>query len=59
MTNLFSSLLQTAIAILCEQVNFKPDQISLSFDGDEINLKETPMDLDFEGGEVLDCRIKV
>lgn len=49
---------KTAIEVLCEQIPFKPNQITLRFDGDEVVLKETPMDLDFEGGEILDCIIK-
>ena len=50
---------KTALAILCEQVPFKPGQITLRFDGDIVNLSETPVDLDFEGGEILDCGIKI
>lgn len=50
---------KTAIEILCEQLPFKPDQVTLRFDGDVVALSETPMDLDFEGGEILDCAIKV
>lgn len=47
------------LAILCGTVNFKPDQISLSFDGDSVSLKDTPFELEFEGGEILDCRVKL
>lgn len=50
---------KTAISILCEQINFTPDQISLSFDGDAIALNDTPVDLEFDGGEILDCRVKI
>lgn len=50
---------ETAIKILCEQVPFQPNQVSLKFDGDIVNLSDTPMHLDFEGGEILDCAIRV
>lgn len=50
---------KTATEILCEQVPFKPAQISLRFDGDPVNLSDTPMDLEFDGGEILDCGVKV
>lgn len=51
---------KTAIDILCEQMTqFKPEQFSLQFDGDDVTLTETPIDLEFDGGEILDCRIKV
>jgi hypothetical protein len=49
---------ETILAILCEQISFKPEQVSLKFDGDDVELKDTPMDMEFEGGEILDCRIK-
>jgi hypothetical protein len=47
------------IETLCKEVNFKPEQFSLKFDGDDVELSQTPMGLEFEGGEILDCRIKV
>lgn len=50
---------KTVINILCEQIPFKPDQVTLRFDGDLVELKQTPLDLDFEGGEIMDCGIKV
>lgn len=49
---------KTAVEILCEQIEFKPEQISLRFDGDLIEMSETPIDLEFEGGEILDCLVK-
>lgn len=49
---------KTAVGILCEQIQFKPEQITLRFDGDRVEMTETPIDLDFEGGEILDCLIK-
>lgn len=45
------------VGTLCEQVGFRPNQMSLRFDGDKIDLSETPIDLDFEGGEIVDCRV--
>lgn len=50
---------KTAVAILCEQIAFKPEQVTLRFDGDLISLTDTPTDLDFEGGECVDVKIKV
>lgn len=50
---------QAAIVVLCQQVPFQPEQVSLRFDGDAVALQQTPMDLEFEGGEILDCGIKV
>lgn len=47
------------IETLCKEVNFKPEQFSLKFDGDDVELSQTPMGLEFEGGEILDCSIKV
>lgn len=49
------------LKVLCdkEEVKFKPEQISLEFDGDHIDTSESPLELEFEGGEILDCRIKV
>lgn len=47
----------TIVGILCEQVGFRPNQVSLRFDGDKLDLSETPMDLDFEGGEIIDCKV--
>lgn len=49
---------KAVIKILCEQISFQPDQISLSFDGDIIEVNSTPMDLDFEGDEIVDCKIR-
>lgn len=49
----------TFLTVLCKQIEFTPDKISLSFDGDSIDLKQTPLELDFEGGEILDCRVQV
>lgn len=45
------------VGILCEQVGFRTNQVSLRFDGDKLDLNETPMDLDFEGGEIVDCKV--
>lgn len=52
--------LTTWLKVLCEkaEVNFKPEQIILQFDGDHIDTSDSPLELDFEGGEILDCRIK-
>lgn len=49
---------KTAVEILCEKVPFKPEQVSLTFDGDAVALTETPIDLEFEGGEIVDCLVK-
>lgn len=49
------------LKILCEkkEVNFKPEQISLSYDGEDVSLTESPLELEYEDGEILDCRIQV
>lgn len=49
---------ESCIKTLCKQVDFKPAQFSLEFDGEALGFTDTPMDLDFEGGEIVDCRIK-
>ena len=46
------------IQLLCKQVNFKPEQFSLKFDGDDIDVKKSAIELEFEGGEIIDCRVK-
>lgn len=46
------------IKLLCEQVNFKPEQFSLKFDGDNVEMSSSPIELEFEGGEIVDCGIK-
>lgn len=50
---------ESFIQILCkDKIDFKPEQISLKFDGDDVDPSDTPISLDFEGGEILDCRIR-
>lgn len=52
--------LKTAIDVLCQQMpQFKINQFSLQFDGDDVSVNDTPTDLEFDGGEILDCRVKV
>lgn len=46
------------IQLLCKEVNFKPEQFSLKFDGDDIDMKQSAIELEFEGGEIIDCRVK-
>ena len=46
------------IQLLCKEVNFKPEQFSLKFDGDDIDMKNSAIELEFEGGEIIDCRVK-
>jgi hypothetical protein len=48
----------TILKELCKQIDFKEEQISLKFDGEDVSLTESPIDLEFDGGEILDCYIK-
>lgn len=43
-----------AVIKCAEEINAKPENIKLKFDGELLNIKECPNDLDFEGGELLD-----
>lgn len=43
---------------LCKQLDFKPEQFSLKFDGDDVDMRKSAIELEFEGGEIIDCQIK-
>lgn len=45
---------KVALIKCAEELNTKPNNIQLKFDGEIIDLKQTPENFDFEGGELID-----